>query len=91
MTDLVSPLDETKRQPWPTAPRLDTLEGKRVTLLSIGKPKTMEFLNEIERLLEGRGAVIRRAAKPSFARPAPREVIDAVAVSSDAVIEALAD
>jgi hypothetical protein len=91
MTELVSPFDDAKRQPSPPAPRLDALAGKRVTLLSIGKPKTMEFLNEIERLLEGRGAVVRRAAKPSFAKPAPREVIDEVAASSDAVIEALAD
>jgi hypothetical protein len=91
MTELISPFDETTRPPSPPAPRLDTLAGKRVTLLSIGKPKTMEFLNEIERLLEGRGILIRRAAKPSFARPAPREVIDEVAAASDAVIEALAD
>jgi hypothetical protein len=89
---LVSPFDDAVVEPQPLAPRPFALAGKRVTLLSISKPKSAEYLNEIERLLVSRyGVTVARAFKPTFTKPAPRELIDQVAAGSDAVIEALAD
>lgn len=92
MNDLVSPFDERRREPTPLAPRVPTLAGKRVTLLSIGKPKSVEFLDKLERMLvEQHGAGVTRAAKPMFTRPAPLELIEQLTAECDAVIEALAD
>jgi len=90
--DLVSPFDDAVVEPRPLARRLSTLAGKRVTLLSISKPKSAEYLNEMERLLVSRyDVIVTRAFKPTFTKPAPRDLIDQVAGASDAVIEALAD
>lgn len=90
--ELVSPFDDSVVEPQPLAPRPSTLAGKRVTLLSISKPKSAEYLNEVERLLVARyGVIVTRVFKPTFTKPAPRELIDQVAAGSDAVIEALAD
>ena len=90
--DLISPFDDAVVEPQPLASRLSSLAGKRVTLLSISKPKSAEYLNELERLLVSRyGATVTRVSKPTFTKPAPRELIDQVAGGSDAVVEALAD
>ncbi|TFH24809.1 MAG: hypothetical protein E4H03_02585 [Myxococcales bacterium] len=92
MDDLISPFDDRVLEAVPRARRLDTLAGRRVTLLSISKPKSAEFLDELERLLtEEHGASVSRAQKPTFTRPAPTEMVDEVIRGSDAVIEALAD
>jgi hypothetical protein len=92
MEDLVSPFDESVRDPHPPAPRLRTLAGKRVTLLSISKPKSAEFLSELERVLVDRyGANVTQTQKPTFTAPAPASVVTAVLESSEAVVEALAD
>ena len=90
--DLISPFDDATVEPKPMAERLFSLTGKRVTLLSISKPKSAEYLNELERQLVSQyGATVTRVSKPTFTKPAPRELIDQVAAGSDAVIEALAE
>jgi hypothetical protein len=92
MDDLVSPFDEARREPTPLAPRLAALAGKRLLLLSISKPKSLEFLDELERvLIEDHGAQVSRAAKPAFTRPAPVDLIEQAVAESDGVVEALAD
>lgn len=91
---LVNPLDETPRMPGKAAPRLDTLAGKTIGLLDISKPGGSIFLDHLEHLLKERFGVAQvvRAMKPTFAKPAPTEVIDQlIAARCDAVIEALAD
>jgi hypothetical protein len=91
---LVNPLNENLSAKRERAPRLDTLSGKTVGLLDISKPGGSIFLDRLERLLKERFDVraVVRAAKPTFTRPAPDEVIDMlVGGRCDAVIEALAD
>jgi hypothetical protein len=93
-TILINPLDETPRRPQTAAPRLDTLAGKTLGLLDISKPGGSLFLDHLERLLMERFGVARivRAMKPTFAKPAPDEIIESlIAGRCDAVIEALAD
>jgi len=92
MEDLVSPFDESVRDPIAPAPRLASLTGKRITLLSISKPKSAEFLSELEAVLvRDHGAIVTQTQKPTFTAPAPAVVIEDVLAGSDAVVEALAD
>lgn len=88
----VSPIDERSREPLASAPRLTTLEGVTVGLLDIAKPRGDEFLDRIEALLRRDHGVteVVRLRKPTFARPAPAEVL-AEAERCGAVLEALAD
>ena len=55
-------------------------------------PKSAEFLDALEQVLTTEhGAVVTRHFKPTFTAPAPKQLIDEVAASCDAVIDALAD
>jgi hypothetical protein len=89
---LVNPMNETSAQAANPAPRLDALTGKTIALLDISKPGGNIFLDRIEYLLRKHHGVtsIIRETKPTFAKPAPPEVIDKIG-GADAVIEALAD
>lgn len=89
---LVNPMNELAAKAAIAAPRLLTLDGKTVALLDISKPGGSFFLDRMERILRDRYGVAKviRAMKPTFAKPAPGEVIEAVR-AADAAIEALAD
>ena len=89
--DYVSPFDERERGADPLAPRPAELRGRRVALLDIRKAKGKEFLDRIEELLRERGADTFRVVKPTFARPAPGELIEEIALHGDLAVEALAD
>ncbi|HYC00010.1 MAG TPA: hypothetical protein VEC57_12830 [Candidatus Limnocylindrales bacterium] len=91
MQEYVSPFDDRSTEPVEHAPRLSSLAGKRVTMLSIRKPKSAEFLDELGRLLTDHGAIVTQMEKPTFTRPAPADVLERVRAGSDAVVEALAD
>ncbi|HYC57407.1 MAG TPA: hypothetical protein VEL28_20920 [Candidatus Binatia bacterium] len=91
MHEYVSPFDDRSMEPVAHAARLAGLAGKRVTLLSIRKPKSAEFLDELGRILLEQGAIVTQMEKPTFTRPAPADVIETVRAGSDAVVEALAD
>jgi hypothetical protein len=93
-TTLINPLDERQTAGASAAPRIDTLKGKTIALLDISKPGGRVFLNRIEALLRDRYEVaeVIRDAKPTFAKPAPPEVIARLRRARvQAVIEALAD
>ena len=75
------------------APRLESLDGKTITLLDISKAKGNHLLDRVEELLRERAhpkAIVRKK-KPTFARPAPDDLRQEILKNSDAVIEALAD
>ncbi len=73
------------------APRLAKLEGKTIALLDISKPGGSVFLDFLDVRLRSHGvAQVMRVMKPTFAKPAPPDVIEKLR-SVDAVIEALAD
>ena len=77
--------------PAPTpAPRLHTLAGKTIALLDISKPGGNHFLDRLEMLLQQRSVKTRRVMKPTFAKPAPADLL-AELRGVDALIEALAD
>jgi hypothetical protein len=89
---IVNPLNETVVEAASAAPRLLTLVGKTIALLDISKPGGGVFLDRIEHRLktEHRVAGVIREMKPTFAKPAPAEVLQKIRLA-DAVIEALAD
>ena len=91
---LVNPLNEQKPVQGHAAPRLASLEAATIGLLDISKPGGSVFLDRLESLLKQNYGVreVIREAKPTFARPAPPEVIGRLRRARvRAVIEALAD
>jgi hypothetical protein len=91
MTILLDPTSERRPGTRTLADRLDSLEGVTVGLLDISKPRGDIFLDTLEEILGSRGAVVRRYAKPTFAKPAPIDLRAKIAEECGAVIEALAD
>ncbi len=75
------------------APRLDSLDGKVMGLLNITKNGSDIFLGRVEELMRERFdiAEVISVEKPTFARPAPTELLVDLAERADFVIEGLAD
>ena len=75
------------------APRLDTLNGKTMGLLNIGKNGSDAFLQRVEELMREAFDVadVVHIDKPTFTRPAPEELIEQLANRCDYVVEGLAD
>jgi len=67
------------------------LQGRRIALLDISKPRGDVFHDRLEQLLSERGAVVSRYRKPTFTKPAPVRLLEEIVSSNVAVIEALAD
>lgn len=90
---ILDPTDERTPQRLEAAARLPSLKGKTVGLLDISKPKGNHFLDRVETVLRERYGVaeVHRFMKPTFTKPAPRDLRDEIAGKCDAVIEALAD
>ena len=70
---------------------LDTIAGKTVALMDIGKMRGDEFIDRLEQLFVARGIKTRRYKKPTNTRVAPREMIDDIADNCHAVVIALSD
>ena len=90
-TTLLDPTAELSPVERQILPRLASLAGATVGLLDISKPRGKEFLDEVQRQLEESGAKVKRYAKPTFARVAPKELTQKISSECDAVIEGLAD
>jgi hypothetical protein len=88
---LLDPTGERATTARPRAPRLPSLEGRRVALLDIRKPRGDVFLDRIAVRLAERGAQVVRFTKPTFTKPAPLDLRQSIGQQCDAVIEALAD
>lgn len=71
--------------------RPSALEGLRVGLLDISKPRGPQFLDRLADLLAERDVAVRRYAKPTFTKPAPADLRREIAEQCDVVISALAD
>ncbi len=90
----VTLLDPTHEQAPPERaplPRPASLDGARVGLLDISKPRGDVFLDRLQELLAERGLTVRRYAKPTYTKPMPPDLRREIAAECDVVIEALAD
>ena len=72
-------------------PRPTSLDGLRVGLLDISKPRGDVFLDRLEARLAERGCEVERFRKPTFTRIAPVDLRQQISTRCQAVIEALAD
>ena len=69
---------------------LSDLEDKKIMLFDIGKPRSNEFLDYLDVILNKKGLTTVRAAKPTNAKTAPKNVMAYMVKEADVVIEALA-
>ena len=88
---VLDPTDESAPAHREALPRPASLEGLRIGLLDISKPRGDVFLDRLELLLAGRGVTVRRYAKPTFAKPLPPDLRREITAECDVVISALAD
>ena len=71
MTWLRDPTAETSAIKRPRVKPPASLEGLTVGLFDIGKTRSNEFLDQVEKRLGERGVKTRRDAKPTNAKVAP--------------------
>ena len=90
---LVDPTVSREPQQNRRAPRLASVEGRTVGLLSNGKTNADVLLRETAALFkyEHRCEVLEVATKPNFGAPAPRELIDELARECDLLLTATGD
>ena len=91
MVWLRDPTAETTAIKRPRVKPPQSLEGLTIALFDIGKTRTSEFLDQLEKKFGERGLKTRRYAKPTNAKVAPLEVIQKVATEANAVVIALSD
>jgi len=89
--EVLDPTGELRPAERQRVARPASLEGLRVALLDISKPRGDVFLDRLQELLDAHGARTERFRKPTFARPAPRAMLEEILGKSDLVVEALAD
>ena len=91
MTWLRDPTAETSAVKRPRVAPPASLDGLTIGLFDIGKTRSNEFLDQIEKRLAERGLKSRRYAKPTNAKVAPVEVVQQVVAEADVVLIALSD
>jgi hypothetical protein len=69
----------------------ESLEGRTVALLDIGKARGDEYVDRLQELLSARGIGWRRYKKPTNTRTAPVELLQQIAQECQATVIALSD
>lgn len=80
-----SPVKRARRAPPPS------LEGKTIGLFDIGKTRTPEFLDQIEKRFNEKGLKTQRVGKPTNAKVATPENVKKIASEVDVVLIGLSD
>ena len=88
---LRDPTAETEAVMRARRPPPQSLDGLTVGLFDIGKTRSDEFLNQVEKRMAERCMRTKRYAKPADAKVAPREVVDKVVAEADLVLIGLSD
>jgi len=68
-----------------------SLEGLTIGLFDIGKTRTDEFLNQVEKRFNERGLKTRRCGKPTNAKVATPENLQKIASEVDLILIGLSD
>ena len=69
----------------------ESLQGRTVALLDIGKARGDVFMHRLGLRLEEQGITVKHYAKPTNTKVAPTDVAQAIATECDVVVEALSD
>jgi len=80
-----SPVKRPRRAP----PK--SLEGLTIGLFDIGKTRTDEFLNQVEKRFNERGLKTRRCGKPTNAKVATPENLQKISSEVDLILIGLSD
>ena len=80
-----SPVKRARHAPPPS------LEGKTIGLFDIGKTRTPEFLDRVEKRLNEKGFKTRRVGKPTNAKVATPENLQKISSEVDVVLIGLSD
>jgi len=80
-----SPVKRPRRAP----PK--SLEGLTIGLFDIGKTRTDEFFNQVEKRLNERGLKTKRCGKPTNAKVATPENLQKIASEVDVIMIGLSD
>jgi hypothetical protein len=91
MTVLLDPTAERRPAQRPRLPRPERLDGLRIGILDIAKPRGDVFLRRLGERLGERGIEYRHYAKPTNTRVAPLALRQQIAGEVDLVIEGLSD
>lgn len=91
MTVLLDPTAERSPAMRPRLPRPERLDGLRIGILDIAKPRGDVFLRRLGERLGERGITYRHYAKPTNTRVAPLALRQQIADEVDLVIEGLSD
>ncbi len=68
-----------------------SLAGLTIGLFDIGKTRSDEFLNQVEKRFAARGLKVKRFGKPTNSKVATPEIVRKVVDEADAVLIALSD
>ena len=85
------PTAETSAVKRPRKAPPKSLEGLTIGLFDIGKMRTDEFLNQVEKRFVERGLKVKRFGKPTNSKVATPEILQKVASEADVVLIALSD
>jgi hypothetical protein len=90
---LMNPQGALKVSAVKAAPRLQDLKGMRLGLLDNGKTNAVKFLRMVGDILVERYGVaaVQMFHKDALSKPAPREVLDALARASDFAVTGIGD
>ena len=85
------PTAETSAVKRPRRAPPPSLEGKTIGLFDIGKTRTPEFLDQVEKRFNAKGIKTKRFGKPTNAKVATTENLQKVASEVDLVLIGLSD
>jgi len=85
------PTAETSAVKRPRKAPPQSLDGLTIGLFDIGKARTDEFLNRVEKRFNERGLKTKRYGKPTNAKVATPEILQKVASEVDVVLIGLSD
>lgn len=91
MTVLLDPTAERSPAIRPRLPRPQSLEGLKIGILDIAKPRGDVFLHRLGERLAQRGIAVAHYAKPTNTRVAPLPLRQQIASEVNLVIEGLSD
>ena len=91
MSYLRDPTAETSAVKRPRRAPPKSLEGLTIGLFDIGKTRTPEFLDQVEKRFNERGLKTRRVGKPTNAKIATPENLQRIASEVDVVLIGLSD